>query len=320
MYVSIIIIYERFEFMQRKFNSFTDGSPLLFYEDVYLLDKCGNVILYRQGFDRKIKNIYEIIDRDELDFIKDNITFSNINPLLLVSANDGLVFLDLSLLSKKGIWIAIIPHFSREKTLEIIKLGCSFVLSSPKIQKELQFSIKRDLSDNERIFANRLKMLYRAEIYNSQTHGKTNIELADMMLELVYNFSSFIGCEVECNVCGISIFELKNELCIYSYKFMLFLLCFASYVYSENRCAKIDIHFDKMGIFMNVSFEVDDIYLNTNFDTMTWLNNLINYAKDDKLLLEYTQNNKEILLCGYLWQYSADYEHIKKKSANIISL
>ena len=71
---------------------------------------------------------------------------------------------------------------------------------------------------------------------------------------------------------------------------------------------------------MNVSFEVDDMYRNTSIETMPWLDNLINYAKDDKLLLEYTQNDKEILFCGYLWQYSADYEHIKKKSAKIISL
>ena len=49
--------------MQRKFNPLIDAPPLLFYEDVYLLDKRGNVILYRRGVDRKMNNIYERIVR-----------------------------------------------------------------------------------------------------------------------------------------------------------------------------------------------------------------------------------------------------------------
>ena len=96
--------------MQRRFNPILDELPTPFCEDVYLLDKNGRVIGARQGTDRKINNIFSIIENSELDFVKENMLFFNIHPLFLVNSIDGVIILDLSLFNKKGIFMAIIPQ------------------------------------------------------------------------------------------------------------------------------------------------------------------------------------------------------------------
>lgn len=318
MYISITIICERFEIMQKKFNPIIDGPPPIFCEDVYLLDKYGKVILCRQESNRKMVNIFDVIDKDEIDFIEENAILSNITPLLLVKSTKGVVILDISLLNKKGVFMAIIPHFSKKQTFEILKTECSFLAISPKIKTEWSLANKRELTNDEHNFAGRLKMLYYLEIYSHHTHGKTNAEIAEMMLDFAHEIASFVGCGIECNIRGISIFEIKNELCIYSYKFMLFIFCFASRIYSEKRYTRIDIYFDEMGIFINLSFEIADIYKNIDIVTKTGIINLIKHEQNNRFLLEHLQNERELLFCVYLWQHSADYEHIKKKRTDII--
>ncbi|MBR2381545.1 MAG: hypothetical protein IKA84_03515 [Clostridia bacterium] len=300
--------------MQRRLNSILDCPLPPFCEDVYLLDKNGNVILGRQGSNINIKNIYDTIDKCEIEFINSNIIFSNISPLFLVSAADKGILLDLSLLNKKGVFLAIIPHFSKEQALEIIKTECSFVLLSPKIRELMPLVNERELEADETAFAERIKLLHYSEIYNSQAHGRTNLELADMMLGLARDYSLFVGCDLDCHISGVSIFELQNELCIYSYKFMLLAVCFAVRRYSEQRNARMDICFDDVGISMSVVFEIEDIYKNTKFSELI---NLVSFARNADFLFEYTQSEKKAFLCGYLWQHSADYEHIKKNPIDL---
>lgn len=304
--------------MHKNFNPIIDGSLQTFCEDVYLFDRHGNVIFCRQGIDRKIINIYDIVGKECMNFIKKNSVLSNINPIILLESIDGVIFFDVSLLNKKGIFVAIIPHFPKTRVLEIVKSKCSFVLADPKIQENLHSVKARELTREECIFADRLRMLHYFEIYYSQTHGKTNAEIADMMLDFAHGIASFIGCYVECNVRGISVFEIKNELCVYSYKFMLFILCFASRIYSEERKAIIDIYFDEMGVFMNLSFKLADVYDDMNIFELDAFDQLLRDAQNDKFLIEYEKNGDNISFCGYLWQHSSDYEHIKKKRIDLI--
>ena len=98
----------------------------------------------------------------------------------------------------------------------------------------------------------------------------------------------------------------------------MFIFCFASRIYSEKRYTRIDIYFDEMGIFINLSFEIADIYKNIDIVTKTGIINLIKHEQNNRFLLEYLQNERELLFCVYLWQHSADYEHIKKKRTDII--
>ena len=314
-----IILYSDFiRFMHRNFNPIIEESYPPFFEDVYIVDARGNVITCRQSKRRRFNNIFDVIIKDELPFIKANMAFASLHPFILVDSIYGLMLLNFSIYDQKRIFMAIIPHLSTLSIINVVKSECDYVLISPLIQNDIKLRTVKKLTDEQKDFASRLKVISRVELYYQRLRGMTNVEIADMMTDILYDISNFVGCKLDCEFHGIGIFELKNELCVYSYVYMLTILCFAVRNYSLNQKAKADIFFDEYGISLRISLMNAEACEKKK--SVLESPELIYLAKGDKkvqFLIENSTSDAVLSVCGYLWQNQFDDKHIKKKSTEL---
>ena len=247
--------------MLKKFNSIIQDQPIIFNEDVYLFLDSGKVLTGRHG-EKLIKNVFDLIDLNEFLFVRENMFFAGLHPILLVESTLGPILIDVSLFGAYRLFIAVIPHFSREEMLALAKDELkSIVKPSPKMKSillECEYDVT--IEERHREFVERLINTHRGAYYY-RVHGKTNGELSMFMSEIAYDYSVFCGCNLELTVNGVGLFEMQNELCVDSYIFALTSLLFLARNYSKSRRAKLDIFFDEMGVYFEFGFEICEDYL-----------------------------------------------------------
>ena len=287
--------------MLKTFNPIIQDLPILFNEDIYLFTDSGKVLTSRQK-GQALEDIFSLIDHKELEFIRDNMFFVGLHPLLLVDSSIGPIFIDDSLFASYRLLIAIVPHFSRDEVLTIVKERLSsIVLSSPNMKLELEWEHNVSLDNSHDAFATRLLATHRGANYY-RVHGKTNGEISMMMSEIAYDFSRFCGCELEFNVYGAGLFEMKNNLCIDSYIFALTSLLFSARNYSANIKAKMDVYFEEMGIGFEFGFEVADEFKSLSLlQEARELKNFKFRASSRLFDCDYYQNERAFAVRGYPW-------------------
>lgn len=304
--------------MLKKFNPIEQDVPMIFSEDVYLLADDGKVLTGRQGGEA-LKNIFSLIDADELRFIYDNVFFAGLHPLLLVESRLGPIFIDKSLFDSYRLLIAIIPHFSRIEKLALVKEKLkSIVLPSESMKSELElcYSVEFDLLHEK--FAERLLKTHRGPYYY-RVHGKTNGEIAMMISEIAYACSDFCGCELELTINGVGLFEMKNDLCIDSYIFALTSLLFLARNYSLSVKAKMDVYFNEMGVYFEFGFEVADEYKQKNLLREADELRNFQFRSDYRLFdCDYYQNERAFAVRCYPWFKHPNSADLKEKRKEFI--
>ena len=154
--------------MLKKFNPILEKTPVIFCDDVYLADKNGDVLSYRQGRERNIKNIFRLLEERELDFVRKNYLLSNFYPFLLVKSSEGLMLLDFALFITNRVFVAIIPHLSEDKILSICKSRFSMqIFPSPSLKESFDTAeiIEFDNTYNQ----NNKKQYSASEIFEEVT-------------------------------------------------------------------------------------------------------------------------------------------------------
>ncbi len=304
--------------MLKKFNPILQYAPILFHEDVYLFTDSGSVLTGRHG-GKQLNNIFDLIDADEYAFVRENMFFSGLQPLLLVESEIGPILIDNSLFGNYRLLMAIIPHFSSLETLAIIKSKLkSIVLSSPSMTEKLKQEHYVEFDSSHEEFADRLIRIHRG-VYYYRVHGKTNGELSMMMSEISHDYSDFCGCQLELTVNGVGLFEMKNDLCVDSYLFALTSLLFLARNYSRSGRAKMDIFFDEMGVYFEYGFEIANDY--DGILLLQESNELKNFkfAASSRLLdCDYYQNGRVFAIRVYPWFKHPDSADIKERRKKFI--
>lgn len=302
--------------MLNKFNPITQDTPIVFNEDVYLITDSGKVLAGRHGGE-PIKNIFSLTLPSELTFVYDNMFFAGLQPLLLIDSETGPIFIDDSLFGSHRLLIAIIPHFSRAEVLAIVKEKLSsIVLASPLMKEELKWDYYISFDTSHQEFAERLINTHRGPFYY-RVHGRTNGDLSMMISEVVYDYSSFCGCELEFNVHNIGLFEMKNDLSTDALIFALVSLLFIAREYSTSRRAKMDLFFDEMGIYFEFGFELASEHREKPLiKESELLKNFKFWASSRLFECDYYQNNRAFAVRGFPWfvhPNSADIKEPKKE-------
>lgn len=304
--------------MLRKFNPLIENKPKIFSEDVYLFTDSGKVLTGRQK-NGNIKNIFSLVDSRDLGFVRENMFFSGLKPLLLVESSKGPIFIDNSLFGSYRLLVGIIPHFSREETLAIVQNQLSSItFPSPTLKNELK--IKREMLFDEfsNKFAERLLLTHRGAYYY-RVHGRTNADIAIMLSEMAYDFSDFYGCEIDLSVSGVNLYEMKNAFCVDSYAFALTSLLPLARNYSIAVKAKMDVFFNEMGIYFEFGFELDDEYKGKSlFDVAEELKNFRFRASSRLFECDYYQNERAFAVRGYPWFRHPNSADIKEKRKEFI--
>ena len=318
MYNYNFIICGILNFMLKKFNPMLEDMPTLYNEDVYLFVDSGRVISGRHG-GAAVKNIFDLIDDYEYAFVRENMLFSGLKPLLLVQSKIGPIFIDNSLFGSYRLLIAIVPHFSSLETLALMKSKLqNIVLPSKNIKVELEQNNHLEFDSSHEEFVNRLIGIHRGAYYY-RVHGRTNGELSMMMSEIAYDYSEFCGCLLELTVNGVGLFEMKNNLCVDSYLFALTSLLFLARNYSKSGKAKMDIFFDKMGVYFEYGFEIasdyDGILLLQESEE---LKNFKLSASSRLLDCDYYQSGRVFAIRVYPWFKHPDSADIKERRREFI--
>ena len=245
--------------MLKNLDYISQDRPTIFNEDVYLFTDSGKVLTGRHRRD-PIKNIFDLMEASELSFIRDNMFFAGLKPLLLVDSSIGPIFIDNSLFGSYRLLIAIVPHFSKSEFLSVIQQRLkSITFPSLQMKAELEFDYQIALDETHEEFAQRLLVTHRGAYYY-RSRSRTNGELSMLMSEIAYDYSRFCGCELQLNISGVGLFEMKNELCIDSYIFALTSLLFLARHYSINTMARMDVFFNEMGVYFEFGFELASEY------------------------------------------------------------
>ena len=304
--------------MLKKINPITQDVPILFNKDVYLFTDSGKVLTGRHKRET-LNDIFFILDQEELSFIRDNMFFVGLHPLLLVESSMGPILIDDSLFASYRLPVAIIPHFSRDEVLTIVKERLhTIVLPSPKMKVELEWEHNISLDNSHDEFAKRLLTTHRGANYY-RVHGKTNGEISMMMSEIAYDFSRFCGCELEFNIYGVGLFEMKNNLCIDSYIFALTSLLFSARNYSANIKAKMDVYFEEIGISFEFGFEVADEFKSLSLlQEAKELKNFKFRASSRLFDCDYYQNERAFAVRGYPWFKHPNSADLKEKRREFI--
>lgn len=302
--------------MHKKFNPIIQDEPTVFYEDVYLFSDSGKVLTGRHGA-KSIKNIFDLIDKEEFVFVRGNMFFAGLQPLLLVDSDVGPIFIDDTLFGSYRLLVAIIPHFSRQEILTIVKDEIKpITLASNRMKSELEFNNSIALDSSHKEFAQRLLSTHRGPYYY-RVHGRTNGEISMMMSEIAYDYSCHCGCELEITINGVGLYEMKNDLCIDSYVFALTSLLFLARNYSVRRRAKMDIYFNEMGIYLEFGFEMaSEYYGKTLTREAEELKNFQFRASSRLFNCDYYQTEKIFAVRCYPWfkhPNSADLKEPKKE-------
>ena len=302
--------------MLRKFKPIIQSDPMLFNEDIYLLTDSGKTLTGRHGLN-PIKDVFSLMDADEISFVLDNMFFAGLHPLLLVNSKIGPIFIDDSLFGSYRLLIAIIPHFSRSEIFAMAKGNLkSITLPSSSIKLELECEYNIALDDTHNNFIEMLLTTHRGAYYY-RVHGKTNGEISMMMSEIAYDFSRFCGCNLEFNSYGAGLFEMKNDLCIDSYIFALVNLLSFARNYSMDRSAKMDVFFDEMGIYFEFGFEIANEYKSLSLlQEAKEMKNFKTRASSRLFDCDYYQNERAFAVRGYPWfkhPNSADLKERRKE-------
>ena len=304
--------------MLKKYNPIIQDKTILFNEDVYLFNDSGNVFSGRQGRER-VKDIFAIVDKSDIPFIRDNIFFAGLHPLLLVDSRLGPIFIDDSLFATYRLLIAVIPHFSRNEVLAIVKNKLkSITLVSPSIKTELEVIGEVQFDDSHNDFAERLLSTHRGTYYY-RVHGLTNGEIAMLMSEIAYDYSRFCGCELKFNIYGAGLFEMKNDLCVDSYIFSLLSLLFAARNYSAGRKAKMDVFLNEMGVYFEFGFEIANEFKTLSFLTdVKEIKNFKFRASSRLFDCDYYQNESLFAVRGFPWFKHPDSADLKERRREFI--
>ena len=304
--------------MLKKFNPILQDKTILFNEDVYLFNDSGKVFSGRHGMNC-VKNIFDIVDKGEIPFVRENIFFAGLHPLLLVDSSMGPIFIDDSLFAAYRLLIAVIPHFSRNEVLAIVKNKLkSITLVSPSIKTELESIAKVQFDDSHNDFAERLLSTHRGTYYY-RVHGLTSGEISMLMSEIAYDYSRFCGCELEFNIYGAGLFEMKNDLCIDSYIFSLVSLLFAARNYSASRKAKMDVFLNEMGVYFEFGFEIANDFKTLSFFTdVKEIKNFKFRASSRLFDCDYYQNESVFAVRGFPWFKHPDSADLKERRREFI--
>ena len=316
--ITINIICGFINFMLKKFKPITQEKPILFNEDVYLIDDSGKVLCGRHKGDR-IKNIFAHMDANELLFIRENMFFAGLKPLLLVQSSLGAIFIDDSLFGSYRLLIAIVPHFSRQEVLAMVSDKIkSIVLASPDMKDELAMASCVEFDQSHDEFCERLLSTHRGAYYY-RVHGRMNGDISMMMSEIAYDFSRFCGCELELTTNGVGLFEMKNDLCIDSYVFALTSLLFTARNCSSTGKAKMDVYFDEMGIYFEFGFEIAEEYRSISLQNeVSELKNFKFRAENHLFNCDFYQNDRAFAVRAYPWFKHPNSADIKEKRKEFI--
>lgn len=304
--------------MLKQFNPIIQEKSIIFNEDVYLIADSGKVIGGRSGQERE-KNIFSLIDDNELSFVYDNMFFAGPKPLMLVNSSKGPIFIDNFLFGTYRSFIAIVPHFSHDEILAIVKNKMrSIVLPSPQMKEELEWDYNIIFDDWHNDFADRLLATHRGVCYY-RTAGRTNGEISMLMSEIAYDYSCFCGCELEFNVYGAGLFEMKNDLCVESYIFALVSLLFSARNYSKSRRAKMDVFFDEMGVYFEFGYELADEFKSISILIESKEIKNFNFRSSNRLFnCDFYQNEYAFAMRGYPWFNHPNSEDIKERRKEFI--
>lgn len=304
--------------MLKNFNPIIQDKPILFNEDVYLINEAGKVLTGRHG-GKNLKDIFSFVEESEFSFIRDNMFFAGLHPLLLVDSSKGPIFIDDSLFGSYRLFVAVIPHFSKSEILAMVKNRLrSIVLPSPKMKAELELEYQIVFDDSHTDFIDTLFATHRG-VYYYQVRGRTNGEISMKMSEIAYDFSRFCGCELELNIEGVGLFEMKNDLCVDSYIFALVSLLFAARNYSSSRKARMDIFFDEMGVYFEFGFELaSEFRLMPILRDAKEMKNFKFWASSRLFDCEYYQNERAFAVRGYPWFKHPNSADLKERKREFI--
>ena len=321
IYIYSILLYAKVEiFMYRKYSPILEKEPFIFYEDLYFASRTGKVLARRQGSDRNIDNILKLLSEKELDFVRANMLFSSIHPLLLVKSTAGAMLIDFSLYISKKMFMVIIPNLPEEKLLPICKEELSLkVLPSPSMKESLDAIEVTELDDEQRAFLKNINVLLSANaLYDAR--GLSNVEIVDLISEISQNISTYIGSEIDFRVKELSSFKIKNEINLRSLRCMLIALCFAIRNYSADRSGEVIIEFCEYGVILHINFEMADEFLDLGLDANSLAPEFRYLMRDltyDHISCVLKKEENKVFATGFLWDIPVEDQYIKKDNARL---
>ena len=306
--------------MFRKYNPILEKEPFIFYEDLYLANRTGKVLACRRGSERNIDNVFKLLNEKEFDFVRTNMLFSTIHPLLLVKSTEGAMLIDFSLYISKRMFIVIIPNLPEEKLLSVCKEELSFkVLPSPAMKESLDGIEVSELDDEQRAFLKNINVLLAANAFYD-ARGLSNVEIVDLISEISKNISTYVGCEIDFRGMELSSYKIKNNLNLESLRCMLIALCFAIRNYSADRSGEVIIEFCEYGVILHINFEIEDEYLdlglgaNSSAPEFRYLMRDLSY---DYISCVLKKEENKLFATGFLWDIPVEDQYIKKDTVKL---
>ncbi len=304
--------------MHKRYTNTLIDTPILLFDDAYLCDDAGNVFAFRAGAE-KVKNIFSIVDSEDMACIRENALFYGLKPLLLVNSSLGPIFVDCSLFADYRLFVGIVPYFKANEILALTRTYLnSIVKPSALLKRRLEEISNIDLTEHHIEFANRISELYRGESYY-RVHGRTNAELAIMMSEIARAHSTFWGCDLDIYTVGVREFDLQNEPSIKSFIFALVSLCTLARNYSAHRSARLELIFEERGVYFEFGFPIAEEFRKTILSKEA--PELINFMRNSEMRFFEcicAQDDKAIAIRGFPVHRIPDSGDLKERKQKLI--
>ena len=235
------------------------NSPDILYEDIYLFDEVGDVILSRCSKDTGISNIFALLSKEDEFFVREGSKSYEIRPFILTDSRIGPIFIARSFFPSFRVLFAIVPHFEREEIFAIAQRAVpAGVCPTDSCAETLKL---REISDielkDEHIAFGKLisDCFYRVKFYRSES--MSNAEVSEHILEKTSSFSSLFGCLINVSF-DRSFFDIQGAARFSMELFLLSLVCFcfASRYYSADRSFSIVFFGHESGSYVEAYFEI----------------------------------------------------------------
>lgn len=301
--------------MLRNFKNILNINPITFCENVYLCNPRGEILSHRQRVDRKIKNIFRLLERNDARQVIDGISTQGRRSLLLTDSSEGVIVFDLSFALRYGLIVAIIPQFSRNEMLEICKGRLMSIMDmTDDIRSDAFSSLLTPITDEATNFAERLIAMRSVSEELREPFVSNSMSISKLMA-IARTISSFYGCTIEIIPKDIrENIETESEFSHSTYAFALSLLTLLARTYSADRGATLLLRLDETGFYFDISFKIAEQYQGLVLSELApSLKHLIKVMDERANGCVFAQRENVFIFRGFPWNKLPDSKDLKKK-------
>lgn len=301
--------------MLKNFKNVLNINSITFCEDVYLCNLRGEMLSNRQRADRKIKNIFHLLEKNDAHQVIENISRWGRRSLILTDSREGVIVFDLSFALRYGLIIVIIPQFSKNEMLEICKKRLIPIMEMTEDIRSEAFSLlPTPVSDEVVNFAERLIALVSVEKDFSEPFISNSITISELMAT-ARTICSFYGCSFEIILKNIQEnIETESEFSHRTYAFALSLLSLLARTYSADRGGTLLLRLDETGFYFDFSFKIAEQYQGLILsDVAPSLKHLIRVMDERANGCVFAQREDVFIFRGFPWNKLPDSKDLKKR-------